>query len=134
MKLEYHHSQIGYKHRSILGGTSLVLWSGAISYNSQFFISDLGNNHNLCLGVVIMADEQLTKNVAYIILGISFLVMMWFIIKQAKQNREDSIESSSPNIAGSDERPGNAINPEQFDEPDEEALEEMADLLEMDED
>lgn len=80
-----------------------------------------------------MADEQLTKNVAYIILGISFLVMMWFIIKQAKQNREDSIESSSPNIAGSDERPGNAINPEQFDEPDEEALEEMADLLEMDE-
>ncbi len=81
-----------------------------------------------------MADEQTTKNVAYIILGISFLVMMWFIIKQARQNREDSIESISPNIAGSDDRPGNAINPEQFDEPDEQALEEMADLLEMDED
>ena len=81
-----------------------------------------------------MADEQTTKNVAYVILGISFLVMMWFIIKQARQNREDSIESNLPNIAGSDERPGNAINPEQFDEPDEEALEEMAELLDLDDD
>ena len=50
-----------------------------------------------------MADEQTTKNVAYIILGISFLVMMWFILKQAKQNREDSLDESSPNVAGSDE-------------------------------
>ena len=65
-----------------------------------------------------MADEQTTKNVAYIILGISFLVMMWFILKQAKQNREDSIEHGAPNVAGSDERPGSALNPEQFDEPD----------------
>ena len=81
-----------------------------------------------------MADEQTTKNVAYIILGISFLVMIWFIVKQAKQNREDSIESGLPNIAGSDERPGNAINPEQFDEPDDDALDEMAELLQLDED
>tara|TARA_B100000900_G_scaffold66190_1_gene51398 strand:- start:44772 stop:45017 length:246 start_codon:yes stop_codon:yes gene_type:complete len=81
-----------------------------------------------------MADEQTTKNVAYIILGISFLVMIWFILKQAKQNIEDSIESGLPNIAGSDERPGNAINPEQFDEPDDDALDEMAELLQMDED
>ncbi len=81
-----------------------------------------------------MADEQTTKNVAYIILGISFLVMIWFIVKQAKQNREDSIESGLPNIAGSDERPGNAIDPEQFDEPDDDALDEMAELLQMDED
>ncbi|RJU81387.1 MAG: hypothetical protein DWB99_06500 [Candidatus Poseidoniales archaeon] len=81
-----------------------------------------------------MADEQTTKNVAYILLGISFLVMMWFILKQAKQNREDSIEDSSPNIAGSDERPGSALNPEKFDEPDDEALEEMAELLGEDED
>ena len=81
-----------------------------------------------------MADEQTTKNVAYLILGISFLVMIWFIVKQAKQNREDSIESGLPNIAGSDERPGNAINPEQFDEPDDDALDEMAELLQMDED
>ena len=81
-----------------------------------------------------MADEQTTKNVAYIILGISFLVMMWFIIKQARQNREQSIDSNLPNIAGNDQRPGNAINPEQFDEPDEEALEEMAELLDFDDD
>lgn len=81
-----------------------------------------------------MADEQTTKNVAYIILGISFLVMMWFILKQAKQNREDSLDENSPNIAGSDDRPGSALNPEHFDEPDDDALEEMAELLGEDED
>jgi hypothetical protein len=96
--------------------------------------SHQGNNHNLSLKFTFMADEQTTKNVAYIILGISFLVMMWFIIKQARQNREESIESNLPNIAGNDQRPGNAINPEQFDEPDEEALEEMAELLDLDDD
>ena len=81
-----------------------------------------------------MADEQTTKNVAYIIMGISFLVMMWFILKQAKQNREDSLEENSSNVAGSDERPGTALNPEQFDEPDDYALDEMAELLGEDED
>ena len=81
-----------------------------------------------------MADEQTTKNVAYIILGISFLVMMWFILKQAKQNREASLDENSQNIAGSDDRPGSALNPEQFDEPDDDALEEMAELLGEDED
>ena len=81
-----------------------------------------------------MADEQTTKNVAYIIMGISFLVMMWFILKQAKQNLEDSLEENSPNVAGSDERPGTALNPEQFDEPDDDALDEMAELLGEDED
>ena len=55
--------------------------------------------------------------------------MMWFILRQAKQNREDSLEESSPNVAGSDERPGSALNPEKFDEPDDDALEEMAELL-----
>ena len=81
-----------------------------------------------------MADEQTTKNVAYMIMGISFLVMMWFILKQAKQNREDSLEENSPNVAGSDERTGTALNPEQFDEPDDDALDEMAELLGEDED
>jgi hypothetical protein len=88
-----------------------------------------GNYHMICLLVLNMADEQTTKDIAYIILAISFLVMLWFIVKQGKQNRVDTMESNSPKIAGSDDRPGGAKNPEQFDDPDDDALDEMADLL-----
>ena len=81
-----------------------------------------------------MADEQTTKNIAYVILGISFLVMLWFIVRQAKQNRVSTLETNSAKVAGDDERPGGAKNPQQFDDPDEDALEEMADLLDDSED
>lgn len=76
-----------------------------------------------------MADEETTKSIAYILLAISFLVMMWFIIKQAKQNRDVSVKEHKPKVAGSDELSGGARNPQQFAEPDDDALEEMADLL-----
>ena len=133
MNQENLHLKIGYRHLLIRDGTLLGPLSGMF-LNRMILTSHQGNNHNLSPKFTFMADEQTTKNVAYIILGISFLVMMWFIIKQARQNREESIESNLPNIAGNDQRPGNAINPEQFDEPDEEALEEMAELLEFDDD
>jgi len=45
------------------------------------------------------------------------------------QNRQQIIENSGPKIAGEDELGGGARNPQLFDEPDEEALEEMAKLL-----
>jgi len=45
------------------------------------------------------------------------------------QNRQQIIENSGPKIAGEDELEGGARNPQLFDEPDEEALEEMAKLL-----
>ena len=39
------------------------------------------------------------------------------------------LESSAPKVAGEDELEGGARNPQQFDEPDEDALNEMAELL-----
>ena len=66
--------------------------------------------------------------------AISFFVMIYFITKQARENRLTSIDENAPKIAGSDELSGGAKNPQQFDEPDDDALEQMAELLGEDED
>tara|TARA_B100001250_G_scaffold410547_1_gene437214 strand:- start:2262 stop:2510 length:249 start_codon:yes stop_codon:yes gene_type:complete len=76
-----------------------------------------------------MVDEAMTKNVAYFILIVSFLVMTWFIVNQAKDNRKSAVDGIAPKIAGDDKMSGGAKNPETFDEPDDDALEEMAELL-----
>ena len=57
------------------------------------------------------------------------------IYKRAIENRKNMLEANAPKVAGEDVLGGGAKNPSQFDEPDEDALEEMADLLgENDED
>ena len=76
-----------------------------------------------------MVDETTTKNIAYAIFIISFFIMIYFITKQARENRLTSIDQHAPKIAGSDQLMGGAKNPQQFEEPDDDALEEMADLL-----
>ena len=81
-----------------------------------------------------MVDETTTKNIAYAIFAISFFIMIYRITKQAKENRLTSIDQNAPKIAGSDELLGGAKNPQQFDEPDDDALDEMAELLGEDED
>jgi len=59
--------------------------------------------------------------------------MVYFIINQAKHNRKSSIEENAPKVAGSDQISGGAKDPTAFEEPDDDALEEMAELLgEMD--
>ncbi len=73
-----------------------------------------------------MASEELTKNIAYIVLVILFLGMAWFIAKRAGENRKAMLEDSAPKIAGEDTLVGVAKNQSQFDEPDDDALEEMA--------
>tara|TARA_B100000965_G_C18934592_1_gene474509 strand:+ start:122 stop:313 length:192 start_codon:yes stop_codon:yes gene_type:complete len=60
--------------------------------------------------------------------------MMAFVAIRAKKNRENMIGNLAPKIAGEDELEGGARNPQRFDEPDEEALEEMAELLGEDSD
>ena len=65
---------------------------------------------------------------------VSLLLMVWFISQRAMKNRTTMLESSGPKIAGQDEMDGGARNPQQFDEPDEDALEEMAKLLGEDDD
>ncbi len=85
--------------------------------------------------VLTMANEELTKTIAYIVLVVVFVGMAWMIYKRAIENRKNMLEANAPKVAGEDVLDGGAKNPSQFDEPDEDALEEMADLLgENDED
>ncbi len=82
---------------------------------------------------LFMADEQTTRTIAYLIFGIMFVAMAWYVSKRAGENRAKMLEDNAPKIAGEDLLEGGAKNPEQFDEPDEDALEEMAELLGEDE-
>jgi hypothetical protein len=45
-----------------------------------------------------------------------------------------SIDENAPKIAGSDVLSGGAKNPQQFDEPDDDALDQMAEILREDDD
>ena len=76
----------------------------------------------------------MTLNIAYGLLIIALGLMVWFIIRKAKENRQMAIDDSAPKVAGEDEIGGEAKNPEQFDEPDDDALDEMGELLGEDED
>ena len=79
-------------------------------------------------------EPDTTKNIAYAVMGITLLGMVWFIAQRARLNRSTMLESSAPKVAGEDEMGGAARNPQQFEEPDEDALEEMAKLLGEDDD
>ncbi|DAC55262.1 MAG TPA: hypothetical protein HA320_01325 [Candidatus Poseidoniaceae archaeon] len=80
-----------------------------------------------------MSDET-TKNVTTVILIIAFLGMMIFVAMRARKNRENMLKNHAPKVAGEDTLEGGARHPQRFDEPDEEALEEMAKLLGEDSD
>ncbi len=75
-----------------------------------------------------MSDET-TKNVTTAILIIAFIGMMIFVAMRARKNRENILKNHAPKVAGEDTLEGGARHPQRFDEPDEEALEEMAKLL-----
>ena len=62
-------------------------------------------------------------------LGIT-AILLWYIMRLRNSNISDSIEKNQPHIAGDDILIGAAINPEQFDEPDQETLDMLGDLLE----
>jgi len=83
----------------------------------------------MCVVKTNMADEQLTKNLAYFVLVLVFVGMAWIIAKRAGENRQSMLDAAAPKVAGEDTLDGGAKNPSQFDEPDEDALEEMAELL-----
>ena len=76
-----------------------------------------------------MADEQTTRTIAYVVLIVLFAAMAWFIARKAGENRADMLQANAPKIAGEDTLEGGAKDPAQFDEPDEDALDEMAELL-----
>ena len=79
-------------------------------------------------------EPDTTKNLAYLAMGLTLLVMVWFISKRAMKNRMAMLEASGPKIAGDDVLKGGARNPQQFEEPDDDALDEMAKLLGEDDD
>ena len=80
-----------------------------------------------------MSDET-TKNVTTVILIIAFIGMMIFVGMRAQKNRENMFKNHAPKVAGEDTLEGGARHPQRFDEPDDEALEEMAKLLGEDSD
>ena len=70
-----------------------------------------------------------TETVVSIVFGLSLLIMIWYLTNRGRANLAKAKSDSEPAIAGSDIIEGGAKNPEQFDEPDEDALDEMAKLL-----
>ena len=74
-------------------------------------------------------EPETSKNIAYLLGLVTLVLMVWFISRQAMNNRTEMLDKSAPKVAGEDELEGGARNPQQFDEPDEDALEEMAALL-----
>ena len=73
-----------------------------------------------------MADTTELGIYAMIIITLGLILYIWRL-----RNRNLARIQDEPAIAGQDELSGTAINPSQFDEPDEDALDEMQDLLEQ---
>jgi hypothetical protein len=76
--------------------------------------------------------DDLTLNISYAVLGLGLAGAAWFMWKRAQENKQRMIDESAPKIAGSDELEGGAKDPTQFDNPDDDALDEMGDLLGLD--
>ncbi len=74
-----------------------------------------------------------STEVTYILFGVSLLAMIWYITNRGRANLAQAKEDAAPAVAGEDLLEGSAKNPEQFDEPDDDALDEMAKLLGEDE-
>jgi len=62
---------------------------------------------------------------AMVALTVGLIIYIWRMRQSNIENSQDE-----PVIAGQDELGGAAKNPEQFDDPDDDALDEMQDLLE----
>ena len=73
-----------------------------------------------------MVDRVL---MAYVVMGICVLGLLWFIKQRAQRNRAAFSDANKPAVAGEDELEGAAKDPGQFEEPDDDALDEMQDIL-----
>ena len=70
-----------------------------------------------------------TVSMAYILLLMASGALLYFIMKMIKRNQQSIIADNAPVIAGDDELGGQAKDPSQFTEPDDDALDEMGELL-----
>ncbi len=73
-----------------------------------------------------MADTTELGTYAMIVITLGLILYIWRL-----RNKNLALIQDEPAIAGQDELSGTAINPSQFDEPDDDALDEMQDLLEQ---
>tara|TARA_B100001750_G_scaffold139723_1_gene111268 strand:- start:562 stop:825 length:264 start_codon:yes stop_codon:yes gene_type:complete len=70
-----------------------------------------------------------TLTIAYVMLFIISGGLLYLVWRLMKRNQESIINENAPAIAGADELGGQAKDKSQFDEPDDDALAEMADVL-----
>ena len=77
-----------------------------------------------------MAGESEIPVYVYALMIIVFGAMLFWIYRRAQENRAKMMEEKGPKIAGEDVLGGAAKNPAQFNEPDDDALDEMEKLLE----
>ena len=68
-------------------------------------------------------------SIAYVLLFVASGALVYLIMKMIKRNQQSVIAENAPVIAGADELGGQAKDPDQFNEPDDDALDEMGDLL-----
>ena len=125
-----HPTNHGLNLRPALGVILPAHWYGMNPIEHGPICKTMKNNASQ--GTVMEPETQM--NLAYAVAGLTLLGMVWFITQRAKSNRSAMLASNAPKVAGDDELEGGARNPQQFDEPDEDALEEMAKLLGEDED
>ena len=67
--------------------------------------------------------------VTYVFLGLAAFAMVYYIKQLRERNLKAAEVDNAPKIAGEDELGGQALDPEQFAEPDDDALDEMEELL-----
>tara|TARA_B110000116_G_C16540027_1_gene448223 strand:+ start:261 stop:524 length:264 start_codon:yes stop_codon:yes gene_type:complete len=70
-----------------------------------------------------------TVSIAYVLLLMASGALVYFIMKMIKRNQKSLLADNAPVIAGADELGGQAKDPSQFTEPDDDALDEMGELL-----
>jgi hypothetical protein len=68
-------------------------------------------------------------SIAQVMLFVALGALVYLIMRMIKRNQQSVIADNAPVIAGSDELGGQAKDPAQFNEPDDDALDEMGDLL-----
>ena len=83
---------------------------------------------NAAAGLGFMSDEA-TVTVTTVLAGLMFLALIAFVVWKARQNRTAALAKTAPKVAGEDPMEGGARRPEAFEEPSDEDLEMMGDLL-----
>lgn len=124
------HGPHGLNQRWVHAATLLVPLHGIIDHMNIQTYQSMKNNR----GYQDTMDPDMTRNIAYIVGALALVLSGRFIQKRMVANRARMLAASEPKIAGEDVMEGGARNPQQFEEPDDEALEEMAKLLGEDED